>query len=132
VPSVQTSRTRGLRNQVSDLEVIDDPLNVLDSVLHPIKSLAQSVVSECEVLEPCMEFLDEYAALDGHGEVTQCDKVCHQPTQFLSERSQGQEILLDRDMKRVTVLQVCRYYVKLSIPLFSPVAKKLCCIRLER
>lgn len=82
-------RPSGSRNQVSQRQIIDHILDLLDRVLDRVNPLPQDVVLEVQQLEPRVDVLDEVADLDGKLVVPQGDRVDGQAGQLVRQAGDG-------------------------------------------
>jgi hypothetical protein len=93
-------------DQSSQREIIHDILHPLDIVLDGISPLPQDIVLEIEQLEARKQVLDEGADDERQLEVAQRDGVGRQARELLRQVGEGEEVLLEREVEGVAVLEV--------------------------
>ena len=94
------------RNQVPQRQVIHHVFNLLDVVLDAVDTLSELVVLQVEQLEASVDVLDEGADAHGQLAVSQGHGVDGKAAQLVGKASNGEKVLLRRDVKGVTVLEV--------------------------
>lgn len=80
---------------------------ILDSITLP----AQHVVLEVEELKAGEEVLDESADADGEVNIAHGDGVHGETAELVCQVRQGEDVLLNSDVKGIAVLEVDRHYV---------------------
>lgn len=95
-----------LGHHAPEAEVVDDILDTLDVVLDAVDALPQGVVLEVEDLEPGEDVADETCDADGQRRVAEGDGVGREAGEFLCQVDEGEEVLFDRDVEAVLVLEI--------------------------
>lgn len=111
--------------QIPQRKIIDDILHILDPVLEPVTPTAQAVVLQVQDLEASKQILDKLIDQQRALVVTKSDgvacktRLCNRQRscaklgvrfahQLFHERDEGLQVLLEREVKLVALLQVDR------------------------
>lgn len=98
-----------LREQASEAKIVHHILNLLNLVLDTIAALPQRIVLQVQNLEPSMHLLNKLRDLHRPPVIAQGHRVPRQTRQFVQQRNQTLQVLLDGEVESVAVFEVRRH-----------------------